>query len=252
MTSGPAQKSMPEAKFVALVTGAGVRLGSASARALAARGASLALHYRSSVEGVERLAQELRETGVDCAIFQADLAAPSSYATLVSEVEKRFGRLDILVNNSGIYESSPFENVTLEEFEKVVAINLRAPFFLTQSALPLLRASGGCVINITDTDVGAPYPGYAHYFASKGGLEVLTAALATELGPDVRVNGIGPGTVAVPVGMSVAEGEALGAAVPLRRVGEPEDVAKTVAYLAYDAPYVTGQVIRVDGGRVTR
>ena len=252
MTSGPAQKSMPEAKSVALVTGAGVRLGSASARALAARGASLALHYRSSVEGVERLAQELRETGVDCAIFQADLAAPSSYATLVSEVEKRFGRLDILVNNSGIYESSPFENVTLEEFEKVVAINLRAPFFLTQSALPLLRASGGCVINITDTDVGAPYPGYAHYFASKGGLEVLTAALATELGPDVRVNGIGPGTVAVPVGMSVAEGEALGAAVPLRRVGEPEDVAKTVAYLAYDAPYVTGQVIRVDGGRVTR
>ena len=243
---------MPEAKSVALVTGAGVRLGSASARALAARGASLALHYRSSVEGVERLAQELRETGVDCAIFQADLADPSSYATLVSEVEKRFGRLDILVNNSGIYESSPFENVTLEEFEKVVAINLRAPFFLTQSALPLLRASGGCVINITDTDVGAPYPGYAHYFASKGGLEVLTAALATELGPHVRVNGIGPGTVAVPVGMSVAEGEALGAAVPLRRVGEPEDVAKTVAYLAYDAPYVTGQVIRVDGGRVTR
>ena len=243
---------MPESNSVALVTGAGVRLGSASARALAARGTSVALHYRSSVEGVETLAQELQGRGVDCAIFQADLSDPSAYQALIQEVDERFGRLDILVNNSGIYEASSFENVSLEDFDKVVAINLRAPFFLTQSALPLLRRSHGCVINLTDTDVGAPYPGYAHYFASKGGLEVLTAALATELGPEVRVNAIGPGTVAVPVGMSEEEGQALGAAVPLRRVGEPEDVAKAVAYLAFDAPYVTGQVIRVDGGRVTR
>ena len=243
---------MPDSQPVALITGAGVRLGSASARALAKRGASVALHYRSSAEGVERLAEELRGYGVDTAIFQADLADSTTYAPLVSAVEKRFGRLDILVNNSGIYESSSFENVSPADFERMIAINLRAPFFLTQAAMPLLRASRGCIVNITDTDVAAPYPGYSHYFAAKGGLEVLTAALATELGPLVRVNAVGPGTVAVPVGMSEAEGEALGAAVPLRRVGEPEDVAKTVAYLVFDAPYVTGQVIRVDGGRVTR
>lgn len=243
---------MPSSKPVALVTGAGVRLGSASARALAARGASLALHYRSSDQGVEQLSDELRQQGIDCGVFQADLTEPSSYERLIAQVENRFGRLDVLVNNSGIYETSPFENVSLAEFERVVAINLRAPFFLTQSALPLLKSTQGCVVNITDTDVAAPYPGFSHYFAAKGGLEVLTAALATELGPDIRVNAIGPGTVAVPVGMSEAEGEALGAAVPLRRVGQPEDVAKAVAYLAFDAPYVTGQVIRVDGGRVTR
>lgn len=243
---------MPSPSPVALITGAGVRLGSASARALAARGVRLALHYRSSGDGVRKLAEQLSSQGGEVELFQADLQDATTHCELIAAVSERFGRLDILVNNAGIYEAAPFSEIQLEDFDKMVAINLRAPFFLTQAALPLLRRSKGCVINITDTDVAAPYPGYAHYFASKGGLETITAALATELAPDVRVNGVGPGTVAIPVGMSAEEGEALGQAVPLRRVGEPEDIAKTVCYLAFNAPYVTGQVIRVDGGRVTR
>ena len=244
-------KSMPNPAPVALITGAGVRLGTASARALAKKGVHLALHYRSSSAGVEALAAELRALGTSCEIFQADLQETATHAKLVEAVLGHFGRLDVLVNNAGIYESSPFEEVTLDDFERMVAVNLRAPFFIAQAAVPALRKSGGSIVNITDTDVKAPYGNFAHYFASKGGLEVLTSALAAELGPEIRVNAIGPGTVAVPVGMSEQEGQALGAAVPLRRVGEPEDVAKAVVYLAFDAPYVTGQVIRVDGGRVT-
>ena len=243
---------MSHSPLVALVTGAGVRLGFSCALELGKRGVVLALHYRQSRSGVDELAALLVAQGIDCAIFQADLVDHSSLAPLVEEVCAHFGQLDIVVNNAGIYERQRFEDVSIEDFERMISIHVRAPFFLSQAALPALRQRGGSIINITDTDVAAPYAGYAHYFASKGGLEVLTAALACELGPEVRVNAVAPGTVAIPVGMSEEEGLALAEDLPLRRVGTPEDIAKAVAYLALDAPYVTGQVIRVDGGRVTR
>ena len=243
---------MSNSPLVALVTGAGVRLGFACALELGKRGVLLALHYRSSRLGVEHLAQLLAEQGVECAIFQADLSDHTSLHHLVDTVCAHFGSLDIVVNNAGIYERQRFEDISIEDFEKMISIHLRAPFFLSQAALPALRKRGGSIINITDTDVAAPYAGYAHYFASKGGLEVLTSALACELGPEVRVNAVAPGTVAIPVGMSESEGFVLAEKLPLQRIGTPEDIAKAVVYLALDAPYVTGQVIRVDGGRVTR
>ena len=183
VSSGRMPKSMPNPTPVALITGAGVRLGTASARALAKKGVRLALHYRSSSAGVEALAAELRALGTSCEIFQADLQDAATHAKLVDAVLEHFGRLDVLVNNAGIYESSPFEEVTLDDFERMVAVNLRAPFFIAQAAVPALRESGGSIVNITDTDVKAPYGNFAHYFASKGGLEVLTSALAAELGP---------------------------------------------------------------------
>lgn len=239
-----------EASPVVFITGAGVRLGAAAAIKLGKRGCRLALHYRSSKAGLHTVTEELKRLDCEFDTFQADLQDSKSYRPLVERVVERFGGLDVLLNNAGIYKDVAFEDISEANFDEMISVNLKAPFFLAQAAASSLKNRGGSIINITDTDVGAPYAGYAHYFASKGGLEVITRALAKELGPSIRVNGIGPGTVAVPVGMSEAEGLALGNAVPLKRVGSPSDIANAVEFLIFNAPYMTGQILRIDGGRV--
>ena len=249
-TSGRKVTLMPETSPVVLITGAGVRLGAEAALTLGKRGCKLALHYRSSRAGLDSVVEQLKDLKCDYEIFQADLQDPQTHRPLVENVLKRFGGIDVLLNNAGIYKEVAFEEVSESAFDEMIAINLKAPFFLAQAAAQSLKERGGSIINITDTDVAAPYGGFAHYFASKGGLEVVTRALAKELGPEIRVNGIGPGTVAIPVGMSEEEGLALGDAVPLKRVGTPSDIANAVEFLTFNAPYMTGQILRIDGGRV--
>lgn len=235
---------------LALVTGGAVRLGAATSKALAAAGFDVVVHARRSVAAAEALVKELQGSGRKAYVAVADLAARSGPAELAAQVREHGRSLDLLVNNAASYEHVPFEEITLERFEAMLAVNLRAPFLLTQALLPCLRAARGCVVNITDMAVSHPYTPthvFSHYLASKAGLEQLTRAWALELGPEVRVNAVAPGPVAIGGETSDAQRAEILQRTPLRREGAPEDIARAVVFLA-TAPYVTGQTLRVDGG----
>ena len=237
---------------LALVTGAGIRVGRAVALALAEAGYDLLLHVNRSVEPAAELAEEVRSMGREATVLRADLSDPRAIASLVDEVTKHSDTLDVLVNNAGIYESCAFEAIDPSKFETMLSLHVRAPFFLTQGLLPLLRkSSSASVINITDSDVERPYGGFAHYFTSKGALDMLTRVLAIELAPEIRVNAVGPGTVAVPVGMDADEAQGLIGGIPLRRFGDVGDIGQAVRFLVTSGTYMTGQSLRVDGGRST-
>ena len=208
-----------------LVTGAGVRLGRAIASAFLERGDEVFTHYNRSVPGFG--------TPV-----QADLSSVEGVRRLCEEL----GSVDILVNNAAGWEKVPLPQVSVDEYEWMQALNTRAPYFLTQGLKP------SCVINLLDVEVERPVGGYSHYTVSKAGLEGMTRALAKELAPGCRVNGIAPGTVLMPEGMSDALEERLRAATPLRRFGGAEPIVQAALYLA-SATWVTGQILHVDGGR---
>lgn len=234
----------------ALVTGGAVRVGAAITRALARDGFDVIVHTRREAREVEALLAEVRAEGRRVVVENVDLATPSGSA----ELARRVGALDVLVNNAAAYEHVDFEAITPEAFDRMLAVNVRAPFFLVQALLPVLRAStlpgGGAIVNITDMAVSHAYTTthfFAHYLASKAALEQLTRAWALELGPAVRVNAVAPGPVAMAGETTDAQREDMLRRVPLRREGSPEDVARAVAFLAR-APYVTGQTLRVDGG----
>ncbi len=222
---------------VALVTGAGVRVGNAIARALARRGFGVAAHYRIH-----------RPRGFELAL-EADLALPDGPARLAALVQSRFDRLDLLVNSAAAFDRATVEETDAAVFDAQMELNARAPLLLTKALLPLLRRAGGSVVNVADVGGGlVPWRGYAAYAASKAALVRLTECLALELAPDVRVNAVAPGTVLWPEGTPAGLRRRLAALIPLRRVGTPEDVADAVLFLA-DAPFVTGAVLPVDGGR---
>jgi pteridine reductase len=222
---------------VALVTGAGVRVGNAIARDLARRGWSVAAHYRTH-----------RPRGLDAA-FEADLAQPDGPAALAAAFRGRFRRLDLLVNSAAAFEALPVEETDAAAFDAQMDLNARAPLLLTRALLPLLRRARGSVVNIADVGGGlVPWRGFAAYAASKAALVRLTECLALELAPEVRVNAVAPGTVLWPESYPAATRRALVARIPLRRAGTPEDVAAAVRFLA-EAPFVTGAVVPVDGGR---
>ncbi len=215
-----------------LVTGAGVRLGAALARGFSEAGHELVLHYGRSRAAAQALAQEL---GAE--LLQADLADAQACLALAREA----GPVELLINNAAVWPRQDLEQITLEDWERTQAINLRAPFLLTQALLPSLR----CVLNIADIGGQRPVPGYAHYSVSKAGVIMLTQALAVELAPRVRVNALSPGTLLLPEG--VDEGQ-VAETIPMGRVGSAQDLVQAALYLA-EAPYVTGQVLAIDGGK---
>jgi NAD(P)-dependent dehydrogenase (short-subunit alcohol dehydrogenase family) len=243
---------------VALVTGAGRGIGRAIALALAERGADLVIHFHASVEEARTTAAEARGRGARVTLVTGDLADPSVPTAVVGEAVASFGRLDVLVNNAGVYVTTPLERVTVEQWDRTLAINLRAPFLLAQAAAPHLRQfAGATIVNLASDGGLSPRPGFAvsaPYAASKAGVIMLTRLLALDLAPEIRVNAVAPGVIASKAGpIPTKARERFESLTPLHEVGSPADVAAAVVYLASDAArFVTGQVISVDGGLVAR
>lgn len=236
---------------VVLITGGGKRVGAAICRRLHAAGANLMLHYRKSAGEARLLSAELNHARANSvALIQADLLETAKLPSIVEQTLQTFGRLDGLVNNASSFFPTPVGAITPEAWDDLIGTNLRAPLFLAQAAAPALRATRGLIINMADIHAQRPLREHAVYSSAKAGLVMLTKALARELGPEIRVNAIAPGPVMWP---EHPMDEALKAEIigktALKRTGSPEDVARMVLFLAADAPYVTGQIIAVDGGR---
>jgi pteridine reductase len=237
---------------VILVTGAARRVGAEIARTLHAEGAVLALHYRSAVAEAQALVAGFNAARAGSAVaFQADLLDDAHLPRLVEETVKHFGRLDALVNNASSFTATPVGAIGAREWDDLVGTNLKAPLFLSQAAAPYLALARGAIVNITDIHAERPLKNYPLYCAAKAGLAGLTRALALELGPNVRVNGIAPGPILWPEDGSfdAASQAAVVARTLLKRCGDPADIARTVRFLLADAPFITGQIIAVDGGR---
>lgn len=236
---------------VVLVTGGAKRVGAAISRRLHAAGADIALHYRSSVGQAQVLCCELNELRPDSVeAFSADLLDLASLPLLLERVIERFGRLDALVNNASSFYATPLSEVDEQQWHDLVGTNLRAPLFLAQAAAEELRRRHGCIVNIADIHAERPMHGHLLYSVAKAGLAALTRALAQEMAPQVRVNAVAPGVILWPEAwMDEEQRRRIVAHTLLKREGEPDDIARTVAFLIKDAPYITGQMIAVDGGR---
>jgi pteridine reductase len=237
---------------VALVTGAGRRLGRVMAKALADRGMTLAVHYHSSAEGATRLCREIEAAGGQAASFQADLTDGHAARELPEQVVERLGRLDVLVNSAAVMHHLSLEDTTPEQWDTIIDLNLRSVFFCAQGAMAALRSAKGKMVNLADLAGLEPWPGYAAHSISKAGVVMLTRILALRLAPDVTVNAIAPGAVLVPDDYPAEERERLARSTPLRRLGDPSDVVSALLYLLEGGDFVTGQVLVVDGGRFIR
>lgn len=233
---------------VALVTGAGQRVGQAIAMGLAADGYAVAVHYHRSVRGARSTVRGIRLAGGRAAAFGADLSRAGEAGRLVAAVIHGMGRLDLVVNSAASLARTPLSRVRERDWDAVFALNLRAPFFVAVAAAAELRRRRGAIINISDHMGFEPWPEFVPHGVSKAGVAALTHALAAALAPRVRVNAVAPGFVLAPPGLAQARQRAFARATPLRRLGRPDDVAGAVRFLAA-APYVTGEVLFVDGGR---
>jgi pteridine reductase len=238
------------ARKVALITGAARRIGAVIARRLHAAGFDVALHFRHSRHDADALVAELERARPRSALaLEADLGDVDALAPLVAETIDRFGALDALVNNASAFYPTPVADATPAQWDELFAANARAPFFLAQAAAPHLAKRDGAIVNLVDIYAEAPLADHAIYSMTKAALVAMTKALARDLAPHVRVNGVAPGAVLWPEsGKSDADRDALIVRTPLRRVGSPDDVASAVAWLVA-APFVTGEIVRVDGGR---
>ena len=242
---------MSETHPVALVTGAARRIGAVIARTLHAAGYDVALHYRQSRDELDGLIGELEARRAHSTlVLRADLADSAQLPGLVDAVIERFGRLDALVNNASMFHPTPLGTITAAECDAMFAVNARAPLLLAQAAAPHLKAARGAIVNITDIYAERPLPQHAAYGMSKAALRMATLALAQELAPEVRVNAVAPGAILWPEGKSDPDRDAALARIPLQRTGAPEEIANAVLWLIRDAGYVTGQTVRVDGGRI--
>jgi pteridine reductase len=242
---------MPASRPVALVTGGARRIGAAIVARLHAAGFDVAIHHRDSVQAAQDLAARLETVRAGSTLLlQGELADDSTAPRLVAEVLDRRGRLNALVNNASAFFPTPFGETTPALWDALFASNARAPFFLAQAAAPALRAAGGAIVNLADVHGETPLRAHAPYSAAKAALLMLTRALALELAPEVRVNAVAPGAVLWPdQGKPEAEREALLARTPLARLGRPEEIAEAVRWLLQDATYMSGQTLRLDGGR---
>ena len=245
--------SAPEAKLV-LITGAAKRVGARIARTLHQSGANVLLHYRAAAAEAAALVADLNaeRPGSACCL-QADLRDTGALHGLVEAALARFGRLDALVNNASSFFPTPIGSIDEAAWDDLIGSNLKGPLFLSQAAAPQLRICRGAIVNITDIHAEWPLKNYPLYCAAKAGLLGLTRALALELAPEVRVNAVAPGPIVWPDNGAFdadARAEIIGRTL-LARIGEPADIARTVRFLLFDAPFVTGQVINVDGGRST-
>ncbi|HJT50477.1 MAG TPA: pteridine reductase [Nitrosospira sp.] len=236
-----------------LVTGGAKRVGAATCQRLHAQGANLILHYRASVKEAQELQAELNQIRPgSVAVVQADLLDTVRLPSLINQAVEQFGKLDALVNNASSFFSTPLGGITEDMWNDLMGSNLKAPLFLSQAVAPHLKKQHGCIVNIVDIHSEWPLKNYVVYNAAKGGLASLTRSLAQELAPEVRVNGISPGPILWPEEGEWADEEARQHIIDrtlLKRTGEPDDIARTVAFLIADAPYITGQIIAVDGGR---
>jgi NAD(P)-dependent dehydrogenase (short-subunit alcohol dehydrogenase family) len=237
---------------VALVTGAARRLGRAIARGLADAGADLAIHHHDAPEQAEEAAAEFRRLGVRAQVFQADLTDPQQIARLFAALDEAFGRLDVLVNSAALFERKPVLEITVEGWDRVMDLNLRAPFLCSQHAARLMkRKGGGRIINIADVAAFQPWPAHAHHSISKAGLIMMTRVLARALAPGILVNCVAPGHVLPPDDTTPEQRRKLAEMTPLRKLGTPDDVVQAVLFLV-DSGYITGETIVVDGGRRLR
>jgi len=234
-----------------LVTGAARRVGAAVARALHAAGANVIVHFRSSAEPAAELARELNDARAESArLAECDLLDIEKLPGLVGAATDAFGRLDILINNASTFYPTPLGDITEIDWNDLIGTNLKAPLFLSQAAAAALRINDGLILNIADIHGMRPLGRHPVYSVAKAGLIMLTRSLAREMGPQVRVNAIAPGPVMWPEdGMDTHLKETIIDKTALKRPGSTDDVARAALFFATEAPYVTGQILAVDGGR---
>jgi NAD(P)-dependent dehydrogenase (short-subunit alcohol dehydrogenase family) len=235
----------------ALVTGAGHRVGRAIAVALATRGMRVAIHYNSTADGARETLAQVQTAGGDGDVIGADLTNPAAITQLVTSVAQTFGGIDVLVNSAAVMLRTPFGEVQSEQWDSIMALNVKAPFFMAQAAAPYLRASRGTIVNVADLAAFETWPAFLPHGLSKSGVVYLTRALARVLAPEVRVAGVAPGTVLLPDNWDQKSAEHLRETTPLERHGSPADVTRTVLFIL-DSDYLTGETIIVDGGRHVR
>jgi NAD(P)-dependent dehydrogenase (short-subunit alcohol dehydrogenase family) len=236
---------------VALVTGAGLRVGRAIAVALGAQGMRVAVHYNESVDGARDTASIIEDAGGSAALVRADLTQVTACEQLIDALVLEHGEVHTLVNSAAMMVRTPVGSVSEQQWDDMFALNVRAPFFLAQRAASALRVARGNVVNIADLAAFETWTGYVPHGMTKAAVVQMTRALAHTMAPDVRVNAVAPGVVLLPDGFDPESAEHLRRTTPLRRIGSPEDVAGAVLYLV-QAEFVTGEVIRVDGGRHVR
>src|SRR5690554_686863 len=238
---------------VALITGAAHRLGARTAEVLHARGWNVVIHYRSRADQAAELVDKLNRERADSATsIKADLTDMEQVVSLAKTACQHWERLDGLVNNASVFYPNPTENATEDDWQEIMGANLKAPFFLLQHCLPALKKSSGSVVNLIDIYSEKPLKDHPLYCASKAGLAALTRSWAKDLAPAVRVNGVSPGAILWPEGEAEIDPDyqkAILDKTPLARTGNPADIAGAITWLMCDAPFVTGQVISVDGGR---
>ena len=248
------QKKYHKKPPVVLITGAGRRIGAEIARFLHAEGMNIVLHYNQSEKAAKRLCMAFNTQRKNSAVsIQADLTRIENLEPLVAKAVHAWGYLNSLVNNASVFTKTKIGKVNTDVWDALINTNLRAPFFLAQAACSYLTKQKGCIINIADRHAARPLRDYAVYSISKAGVVMLTQALAQELGPNVRVNAISPGSIAWPEGdnsLSMAMQKKIISRTALKRPGNAIDIAKAVLFLIQEANYVTGQVITVDGGRI--
>jgi len=229
-----------------------MRLGRAIAIALAEGGADVAVGYHRSSSAARATVRALEARGIRAVALRADLARPREAAALVTAAARRLGRLDVLVNNAGVFARTPVARTTAAQFDHLIAVNLRAPFFCSQAAARVMGRRGGRIVNLADVGAVQAWPGYVPYGISKAGVVMLTRGLAAALAPRIQVNAVAPGVILLPPRFPRARARRLTARIPMGRRGDPSEVARAVRFFATCPEYITGQVLFVDGGMSLR
>ncbi|OUD11672.1 pteridine reductase [Thioflexithrix psekupsensis] len=251
MQNQPVNDPIERDRPVVFISGGVKRVGAAIARRLHAAGMNLVLHYRSAETEARDLQNELHhQRPHSVLLLQADLSHIAKLNSMIQQSMDHYGRLDVLINNASSFYPTPLGQITEDQWDDLLGSNLKAPLFLSQATAPHLTAQQGCIINLIDIHAERPLKQHAVYCAAKAGLAMLTKALARDLGPHVRVNGIAPGAILWPENdMDDLTKQRILSNIALKRHGDPDDLAKTALFLIRDAPYITGQIIAVDGGR---
>jgi NAD(P)-dependent dehydrogenase (short-subunit alcohol dehydrogenase family) len=235
---------------VALVTGGGKRIGRAIALTLGGAGADVIVNYNQSREGAQATVREIAALGVRAVALRADVSSSKQVESMFRAIEKRFGRLDLLVNNAGVFFPRQWDELTEKDFDRVLGANLKGPFFCAQAAARMMMRQGrGNIINISSLGGLQAWPNYMHYCASKAALISLTRTLAKALAPTIRVNSVAPGTIRFPEEENTPAVRKMIQAIPLRQAGGADDIAQMVLFLATHSDFITGQVFVVDGGK---
>ena len=235
---------------VALVTGGGIRIGRAIALTLAGAGADVIVNYNHSRDAAQETVREIAGLGVHSVALRADVSRPAQVASMFRAIDKRFGRLDLLVNNAGVFFPRKWDELEERDFDRVLGANLKGPFFCAQAAARMMMRQGeGNIINISSLGGLQAWPSYMHYCASKAALISLTRTLAKALAPTIRVNSVAPGTILFPDEARTSTVRKLIRSIPVRKPGAASDIAQMVLFLSTQSEFITGQIFPVDGGK---